>query len=283
MTATLPKPFLKWVGGKRQLLPELMRHIHRLPLHGKFQRYHEPFLGGGALFFSLYREGMLGRKQAWLSDVNGSVVDAWQGVKTQCESVIGTLRKFERTRHSVEMDHYYGMRRTMYHELYLRAARVIYLNKTCFNGLWRENLKGEMNTPYGRYKNPNICDEPNLRTVAEALKGAMVERRGFETVLTRAKHGDLIYFDPPYHPVSDTASFTRFDKSGFGRTEQLALAAAMHLLTNAGVHVMASNSDTPYVRTLYEGFHIHEVQARRSVNSKGSKRGKVGELIVTSW
>jgi DNA adenine methylase len=272
----LPEPFLKWAGGKRQLLPELMRRVDRVK---DFGRYHEPFVGGGALFFELWRQGKL-RKPAYLSDTNPNLMVAYEGVRDATERVIGLLHMHKR-RH--ENDYYYSMRASKPEALASRAARIIYLNRTCFNGLFRENSKGEFNVPIGRYKNPKICDAGNLRAVAEALRDAVLETRPFETVVEKAKPGDFVYFDPPYHPVSKTANFTAYQRGGFGEAEQRALAEVVCALDAKGVYVLLSNSWTPFIRELYADFTLDKVSARRHVNSRADKRGPVSEALVRNF
>ena len=278
----LPRPFLKWVGGKRQLLPELLARVERA---GDFGRYHEPFVGGGALFFELYRLGKL-KRQAWLSDYNPRLIETYEGVRDHVDEVIALLEGHKK-RHSEE--HFYKVRalgegpEKAGKTLAKRAARIIYLNKTCYNGLYRENSKGEFNSPFGRYKNPKICDQENLRAVSKALKKAKIETRHFETVVERAKPGDLVYFDPPYHPVSKTASFTSYDRGGFGEDSQRLLARDYGRLNEKGVKVLLSNSMCEFVRDLYGAYSIGEVSATRSVNSRADRRGKVSEALVRNF
>lgn len=276
----VPRPFLKWVGGKGQLLPELLARLDRVP-DLKKARYHEPFLGGGALFFELTRTRRLGRKHACLSDNNSALIEAYHGVRDDVDGVIALLAGHA-ARHSEE--YFYTMRGQVPGTLVERAARIIYLNKTCFNGLFRVNSKGLFNVPFGRYKNPAICDAPNLRAVAEALKKARIDHRPFESVLSEAEPGDVVYFDPPYHPVSKTASFTGYDRNGFGEAEQRRLADVCEALHRRDVWVMLSNSDAPFIWALYadRGLSLDRVYATRSVNSRADRRGKVGETLVTN-
>jgi DNA adenine methylase len=268
---------LKWVGGKGQLLPELLREVEGA---GKFGRYHEPFIGGGALFFELARQHKLGRKLAWLSDSNLNLVETYQGVRDKVEIIIHLLHRHGEL-HSKK--YYYQVRANVPDNLVERAARVIYLNKTCYNGLYRENRKGEFNVPFGRYTNPMICDETNLRKVAEVLKRTRLESGDFETVLDAAKPGDLVYFDPPYHPLSDTASFTSYEKNGFGKDSQVQLADVAAELKKRGVKVILSNSWTPFIRRLYREFRIEKVFAGRRVNSRADRRDKVPEVLIASF
>lgn len=272
----VPRPFLKWAGGKSQLLRELMARVARAKPYG---RYHEPFVGGGALFFELARTGRLKRK-ACLSDNNANLIDAYRAVQENVERVVELLHE-HKARHSKE--YYYKVRAEVPQDLFGRAARIIYLNKTCYNGLFRENSKGEFNVPLGRYKNPMICDEENLRAVAQALRKARIEQRHFESVLDYAEPGDLVYFDPPYHPMSKTASFTAYDKGGFGEDSQRLLVKVFGKLSQNGVKVLLSNSMTPFVKELYGGFEIEKVFASRAVNSRADRRGKISEAMIGNF
>ncbi len=270
------RPFLKWAGGKRQLLPELTGHVRRL---GPFRAYHEPFVGGGALFFALRNLGLID-DGVFISDVNEHLIDAYQGVASHLDEVVGYLRRHA-ARHSQE--HYYAIRASAPATLPKRAARLIYLNRTCFNGLYRENSRGQFNVPMGRYAKPNICDEPTLRVASEALRQADISVRPFEGVLGAAVAGDLVYFDPPYVPLSATASFASYARGGFSLADQARLAEVFAQLVARGVHVMLSNSRTDVVLDLYAPFHIHTVLASRAINSRGDRRGKVEEVVVTSF
>lgn len=272
----LPRPFLKWVGGKGQLLPELMK---RVEMAGDFGRYHEPFLGGGALFFELYRAGRL-KKQAFLSDNNPRLIEAYEGVRDEVDAVIDRLKRYSKL-HSE--DHFYRVRAKTPKTLSDRAARIIYLNKTCYNGLYRENSRGEFNSPFGRYKNPVICDEENLRAASKALQKAKIDARHFQTVADVAERGDLVYFDPPYHPISETASFQGYHKGTFGEDSQRLLAEVYAKLAANGVQVLLSNSMTDFVQALYKDFAIDTVHAARAVNSRADRRGKVREALVRNF
>ena len=274
---SIPRPFLKWVGGKGQLLADLDRRVR---LAEPFGRYHEPFVGGGALFFELARQGRLGRRLAFLSDNNANLMRTYEGLKEDVGEVIDLLLDHER-RHCEE--YYYEVRASAPSTLAQHAARIIYLNKTGYNGLYRENSKGQFNVPFGRYKNPRVCDEPNLRACAEALKKAKLETRHFRTVVARAESGDFVYFDPPYHPVSKTASFTAYNKRGFGEDGQRELAGVFAELGERGVKALLSNSDMEFVRNLYKDFNSERVLAKRLVNSRADRRGKVSEVLVRNF
>lgn len=269
----VPRPFLKWAGGKSQLLDILMALVP-----ANFHTYHEPFLGGGALFFALYRKRRI--RLALLSDVNAELMDTYCAVKTHVEHVIELLRNYP-----YDSDFYYRLRSFDPNTLPLpeRAARMIYLNRTCYNGLYRVNRKGQFNVPFGRYKNPRILDEKNLRAVARALRKAELLTASFESVLDRAQPGDFVYFDPPYAPVSKTADFTSYHADGFGPDHQRKLFEIAKELMNRGVYVLLSNSATDFIYELYAGdFEIFRVETRRAINSKSHKRAGWGEFVIRS-
>lgn len=272
----MPRPFLKWVGGKGQLLTELFDAVDAA---GPFHRYHEPLVGGGALFFELARTGRLKRK-SYLCDVNENLMEAYAGVRDQVNTVVKLLESHKKKHCS---DYFYEVRAKVPSRLPQRAARIIYLNKTCFNGLYRENSRGLFNAPLGRYTNPAICDEVNLRAVSKALVKANIETGPFQRAASRAKEGDLVYFDPPYHPRSKTAYFTSYSKQRFDESSQRALAETFAELSRRGVKVVLSNSMTDLIVDLYKDFYISEVFASRLVNSKAEKRGKISEVLVTSF
>lgn len=273
-TLEMPRPFLKWVGGKGQLLPILRQQFEAAQMSG---RYHEPFVGGGALFFQLSRLGLLGRKKAALSDNNPRLIETYIAVRDEVDALIELLQQ-HKDRHG--HDYFYEVRSVVPDTPVARAARIIYLNKTCFNGLYRENSRGLFNVPLGTYKNPTICDAPNLRACSEALRHATLEVRSFDAVLQHAKPGDFVYFDPPYDPVSATASFTAYNQSAFGEAEQTQLATVFATLAEKGVKVMLSNSYTARIKRLYKQFDVLEVQATRNINSRSDRRGEVSEVLV---
>lgn len=273
----VPRPFLKWAGGKGQLLPQLLARVDGC---GGYARYHEPFVGGGALYFEMFRTDRLGGSAPYLSDSNDNLIATYRAIQQDVEAVIALLQEHG-ARHSEAF--FYQLRAQEPVDLTERAARVIYLNKSCFNGLYRENASGKFNTPWGKYVAPIICDAENLRAVAAALADVRLEARPFETVLDCAKPGDFVYFDPPYHPVSKTANFTAYAKGRFGEDQQRRLAEVYRELDAKGVKVLLSNSMTPLVCELYRGFEIDEVLARRSVNSNGDGRGKVAEALVRNF
>jgi DNA adenine methylase len=266
-TADPGRPFLKWAGGKRQLLPQLLRHVP-----ARFGRYFEPFVGGGALFFALRP------RAATLADVNERLIRAYRGVAHGVEQVTQLLRAYP-----YDPDFYYRMRaldidgRTDAEV----AAWFIYLNRTGYNGLYRVNRQNRFNVPFGRYANPTVCDEPTLRACARALGGKEILVEDFAAVAVRAQRGDFVYFDPPYVALSATSSFTSYTSGGFGEAEQVKLRDVALALKRRGVHVMLSNSSAPTVRDLYKtGFDVLEVPATRMVNSRGDRRGPIEELII---
>jgi DNA adenine methylase len=217
---------------------------------------------------------------ARLSDLNRPLMDVYFAVREDAEEVIRFLKT-----HKHNKRYFYALRAVQPETLSLpeRAARIIYLNKTCYNGLYRENRQGQFNVPFGRYKHPLICDEPNLRAVSAALRQAELACASFASVLDAASAGDMVYFDPPYHPLSTTANFTFYDRSGFGEEEQRQLQAVFAELTRRNVRVMLSNSDTPLIRRLYAGNNVARVQVGRAINSRADRRGKVAEVIVRNY
>lgn len=280
----IPRPFLKWAGGKSKLI---LQYIPYLPQ--KIAAYYEPFLGGGAIFFYLCSKDTTygfsrGNFPANLSDVNPELINAYCCVRDHIEELISLLEEHQ-LRHT--KDYYYQMRSTLYLKSLTpqeKAARLIYLNKTCFNGLYRENSKSEFNVPIGKYKNPKICNPDLLRTVSAHLQSAKIEVRPFETILDRAHTAqDCVYFDPPYYPLSATSNFTAYSRYSFNEDDQIKLRDTFAVLAKRGVKVMLSNSDCPFIRELYSEFNIHEISAARAINSDANKRGKITELLITSY
>ncbi len=268
------KPFLKWVGGKRQLLPEIFRHAP-----SSFGSYHEPFVGGGAVFFHLRKTRPA--CPAYLTDSNRRLVRAYLAVQNNVEGVIALLRWHQR-KHSKPYFHEMRDQRDIDAASDTEvAAWLIYLNRTAYNGLYRVNSSNIFNVPLGNYVNPTICDEDNLRACARALAGAQIDTTGFESVVDRARRGDFVYFDPPYQPLTRTAKFTDYTQEGFGDEDQTRLRDVALELKKRGVFVVLSNSCSPLIKKLYrDGFTQHKVDARRAVNSDPTKRGLVQELIL---
>jgi DNA adenine methylase len=271
-----PRPFLKWAGGKSRLLGQF---AGLYPC--QFAGYHEPFMGSAAVYFHL-RGLRAPMRRVRLTDSNAELVNCYTAVRDVVESLIDSLAKHKR-QHSPE--HYYEVRAQSLAALdeVERAARLIYLNKTCYNGLYRVNRRGQFNVPMGSYKNPRIFDPDELRRASQALQNAEIEVAPFEAVARRARKGDFVYFDPPYHPLSSTANFTGYTESAFGEQEQRELAHAFRALDRKGCKVMLSNSWTPFIRNLYKGFRLVEVKAARAINSKAEKRGQVSELVVLNY
>jgi len=267
------KPFLKWAGGKSYLLPEL---ICRLP--GEFNCYFEPFAGGSALFFAMQPQ------RALLSDINPELINVYQVVRTDVESLIKDLSS-----HVYEKDYYYTVRSVDRRSDFKqwsnvkKASRLIFLNKTCFNGLYRVNSRGEFNVPFGRYTNPTICDADNLRACSKALQNTKITMQPFIDTPKKAKRGDFIYFDPPYLPLTDTSNFTGYAKNGFAPEMQVRLRDMCLELNKKGVNFMLSNSSAAQVLELYKDFNMEFVKAPRFINSKGNKRGEIEEVIVRNY
>lgn len=278
-----PKPFVKWVGGKRQLLSQF-KELGVLPPVGfdiQKNTYHEPFVGGGAVFFELLPQN------AMLSDVNQELVTTYNIIKSQVEKLIAELQK---EKYTYEKETFLSIRTldvSTLSELEI-AARFIYLNRTAFNGMYRVNKSGQFNVPFGRYNNPLICDSDNLRSVSTSLQSVKIQYEDYQKVLDRAKKGDFIYLDPPYYPVSKTASFTSYTADGFVERQQEELRDTFIELHRRGCHVALSNSDTDFVKNLFlphakDGITINMVQASRNINSKSDKRGKVYEILIKNF
>lgn len=275
-------PFIKWAGGKSQLVPTI-----REVLPPKIRTYHEPFLGGGALFFALAAEKRFER--AVLNDWNRELVDTYRVVRDFPEELVDRLRKMEETYGEAPKTMYEAWRNPDPHLAELmsgpihRAGRFIFLNKAGFNGLYRVNKQGVFNVPWGKKLKVRTFDEANIHACAAALNEAVSIRQGdFVQAVEGAREGDVVYFDPPYVPVNATSDFTSYTSDKFGMNDQCRLAALFRQLADRGVAVMLSNSDTPAVRALYAGWEMIEVRMKRHINSKGTGRGAVGELIVVS-
>ncbi|MEL6158149.1 MAG: DNA adenine methylase [Cyanobacteria bacterium J06623_5] len=269
----LARPFIKWAGGKSRLIEQYKPF---LPV--SYDRYHEPFLGGGALFFHLAPQLQQQGKTAYLSDLNPELVNVYRCVRDHVEPLIEKLAEHQQ-RHGEA--HYYLVRSQLETSPILRAARFIYLNKTCYNGLYRENSKGLFNVPIGRYKNPRICAPELLRPASAALQVANISERPFLSVADHAAGPrDFVYFDPPYHPLSDTSKFTAYSRYRFATEQQIELRNLIQQLSDRQVTLLASNSDCPFIRELYAGFTVKTITAARSINSKATKRGKITEVLI---
>jgi len=267
------KPFLKWVGGKSQLRLNL---LSRLP--ASFVRYFEPFLGGGALFFALQPS------KAYLSDINLDLINTYRAIQNNVSELIEDLKQ-----HRYDKDYYYKIRNIDRTLDYLewtdiqKASRLIYLNKSCFNGLYRVNSKGYFNVPMGSYNNPKILDEENLLACSKALKKCNISIHPFLEIEDILDKDDFVYFDPPYAPLNTTSNFTSYTQDGFGSQMQVELRDFCNRLTDRGVKFMLSNSSAPLILDLYEKYHIEFVYASRAINSKGENRGKIPEVIVRNY
>lgn len=271
LPAPVASPVIKWVGGKTKLLPELLA---RMP--ARFGRYYEPFAGGAALFFRV------APARAVLADSNPDLIGLYGAIT---HDVAAVIRCLERHRAKHDEAHYYDTRaRWNDHDRAWtaaeRAAAFIYLNKTCFNGLWRVNRAGDFNVPIGRYTDPPICVPDALRAAQRVLARAELRTGDYRAAVADARAGDFIYFDPPYDPVTPTASFTSYTANAFGPAEQRALADTARMLVARGCHVMLSNSDTPFIRSIYKGFRVDRVRCARAINSNAAKRGDVDEVIA---
>ncbi|MCS6814106.1 MAG: DNA adenine methylase [Cyanobacteria bacterium] len=267
-SGVVPRPFLKWAGGKGKLIEQYSPYFPK-----RYRTYYEPFLGGGAIFFHLRPS------RAVLMDINPELVNVYCCIRDSVEAVIALLQRHQQ-RHN--RDYYYHLRSTQLDDPIERAARLIYLNKTCFNGLYRENSKGEFNVPMGSYKNPAICCPELLRAASKALKTTEIYKQPFEAILEFAKSADdFVYFDPPYHPISATSNFTGYNRYAFSAEDQQRLRDTVVLLAQRNVQVLVSNSDCAFIRDLYRGFTIYTMSASRAINSKGDRRGKINELLIT--
>lgn len=277
------KPFVKWVGGKSQLLEQFEELFPQ-----DFNNYIEPMVGGGAVFFHLLHTRNIENK-AILLDINPELMGCYQVIKEDVEGLILELSKLAEQYDRSPKKFFYQVRGWDRKKDFEQrpaaqlAARTIFLNKTCYNGLYRVNNGGTFNTPFGRYKNPKICDEENLRAANFALQNVQLLTSDFGAISELASVGDFVYFDPPYHPLSETANFTSYTKNGFKKEDQVRLRDTFANLAKKGCQVMLSNSDTEFIRGLYKDFNIHTVYAKRYVNSNPDHRGEITEIVVTNY
>ena len=298
------KPFLKWVGGKRQLLSQFDA-LYPIELKlKKIKNYYEPFVGGGAVFFDVAQNYEV--ENAFLYDINDELILAYKVIQRDVFKLIDFLYRYERQYKKLDdekrKEYYYELREdynlqrfnidyNKYSENWIpRVAQTIFLNKTCFNGLFRFNSKGGFNSPMGRYKNPKILDEPNLLNVSKLLEIATIKKADFREVKNDIRSNSFVYFDPPYRPISKTSSFTSYSKFNFQDDEQLHLASLFYGLDQQGHKLMLSNSDPKntdptddFFETIYANFNITRVDAKRSINSNGSKRNSIKEIVVTNY
>lgn len=266
-------PIVKWVGGKRQLMFELLKNMPK-----NYNRYFEPFIGGGALFFELQPDN------AYISDMNEELINLYQVVRDNVDELINDLQK-----HDISKEYFMEIRNIDRTEEYQnwsdikKASRFIYLNRTCFNGMYRVNSKGEFNVPFGHYKNPRILDENNLINCSHLLQRTEIKQADFSEILKKVKKGDFVYFDPPYVPLSETSSFTSYTKDGFDIDMQFKLRDVCDELDFMGVKFLLSNSDTKLVNELYENYNIKKVFASRQINANADGRGKITEVLVRNY
>lgn len=272
----LVTPVVKWVGGKRQIINQIVKYIPK-----SFSTYYEPFLGGGAVLFELQP------KIAIVNDINAELINLYEVIKNNVDDLIDDLRQ-----HRNEETYFYELRELDRNKEYYnhltpirRASRLIYLNKTCYNGLFRVNKAGQFNTPFGNYKNPNIVNEYTLKAVSSYFNKAQITFtcKDFNEALKGARKGAFVYLDPPYDPVSDTASFTGYDKGGFDQSEQIRLKNACDKLNEKGIKFLLSNSATDFIKDLYKDYKIEIIQAKRVINSKADKRGEIDEVLVMNF
>ena len=273
----LVAPFLKWVGGKRQLMPSIVDH---LPENIKDYKYIEPFIGGGAVFFNLQP------KNAVINDYNEELINVYQVIKDNLDDLIIDLKK-----HKNEAEYFYSIRSLDRNGEFKklsavkRASRLIFLNKTCFNGLYRVNNAGEFNSPFGRYKNPNIVNEPTLKAVNKFLNNNNVEINSgdYSEILKQTDKKCFVYLDPPYHPISESSNFTGYVQGGWNMYDQIDLKTACDELLKKGVKFLLSNSSADFIKDLYKDYKITIVKANRAINSNGADRGEVDEVLIRNY
>jgi DNA adenine methylase len=298
------KPFLKWAGGKGQLLDDLVTRYPQGFGTNRLNKYVEPFVGGGAVFF--YNAGKYRLSQSLLVDINEELISTYVALREEVERVITLLAAMEKkylTLTLTEQEEYYYRIRSEFNEghrstsastpkpdIGKRSALLIFLNRTCFNGLFRVNGKGHFNVPFGRYKNPTICAADNLRLVSRALQDVVVQVGDFSTIEPFVDEKTFVYFDPPYRPLTKTSNFTSYSKDSFGDPEQLRLATFFRKLHDKGAKLMLSNSDPrsvnpddDFFEKAYSGFNIGRVLANRMINSKADGRGQISELLITNY
>ena len=268
-------PFLKWVGGKRQIMPSI---VELMPKNITF--YCEPFAGGGAVLFHLQPQ------KAIINDFNEELINVYQVIKNNLDELIEDLKK-----HKNEPEYFYNLRAIDRTEEFKklteieRASRIIYLNKTCFNGLYRVNNSGEFNSPFGKYKNPNIVNEPTLKAVSNYLKTNDIQliSGDYETILKNLDKKSFVYLDPPYHPISESSNFTGYVQGGWNMYDQVRLREACDDLHKRGIKFLLSNSSTDFIKDQYKDYEITIIKANRSINSNGEKRGEVDEVLIRNY
>lgn len=271
----LVAPVLKWVGGKRQLIPEITKLLPK-----KITKYYEPFLGGGALLFHIQPE------KAVINDLNEELINCYNIIKKEPIKLIKSLKK-----HKNNSEYFYKIRELDRTNKYTnltnveKASRIIYLNKTCFNGLFRVNSSGEFNSPFGKYKNPKIVDEITIKAMSDYFNNNHIEIHStdYKKALKGIRKGNFVYFDPPYDPVSDSSNFTGYTKSGFSKQEQIELKKLCDQLNKKGVKFLLSNSATDFIKDLYKEYYIKIVSAKRNINSNKNARGNIEEVLIRNY
>lgn len=272
---TQPQPFVKWAGGKRQILDDIKKYIPE-----KFSSYYEPFVGGGAVLFELQP------KKAVINDANKHIINVYRVIKNNIDALITDLKK-----HKNEEDYYYKIRaldrKDIFQEMSAveKASRILYLNKTCYNGLFRVNSSGEFNVPFGRYKNPDIVNEGVLRAVHNYLNNNNIRifNADFEEAMKGMRKEAFVYFDPPYHPISDSSYFTGYTLDGFNKKDQIRLKKLCDNLDKRNCRFLLSNSGAEFIQNLYSDYKIEVVKAKRSINSNANKRGAIKEILVRNY
>ncbi|MHB8360471.1 MAG: DNA adenine methylase [Thermoplasmataceae archaeon] len=269
------KPILKWAGGKRQLLPVILNLIPP-----KFNAYHEPFFGGGALFFELSERSLI--NTSFISDLNQDLIELYSYIKNSPELVIESIKNLG---YHNEKESYYNARNEFNttSDSLKKASLLLYLNRHCFNGLYRVNSSGGFNVPFGKYNNPHLPEEDIIYELSKALQGTSIRCIDFEKAMLDVQENDLVYLDPPYHPLSDTSFFTSYNASGFGEEEQKRLFSTFKAIDSRGALIILSNSDSPFIRELYSEFNVKNVEAFRYINSDKTGRKGTSELIISNF
>lgn len=279
ISTTEPKPFVKWAGGKRQLIPILSREFPQ-----KYGTYYEPFLGGGAVLFHLLSQSP--NQKCSVSDLNSDLVLAYVTIRDRVDELISSLKNYSKKYFENKDSYYYKVREKEPKEQIEKTSRLIFLNRTCFNGLYRVNSKGKFNVPLGRYSNPNIVNEENLRAASNILqsKKISIKCRDFSSILDDAKKDDFVYFDPPYQPVSQTANFTSYTNRDFNLEDLKRLADLCNDLDSKGCKVVLSNSNTSEVKGMFDkSWKIKKIEANRAINSDSKKRTGHSELVIKNF
>jgi len=274
------KPFLKWVGGKARVIAQLEQLFPE-----SFNNYFEPFVGGGAVYFDT------NAKTATINDINKSLIGSYINVRDNVDLLINKLNSLQKQYYKLDEDQqkemFYRIRNeynnAKNYSSVKKSSLLIFLNKTCFNGMYRENKSGGFNVPFGKHRKPTICDETNLRAVSEQLKNTIILSGSYKKAVENAKAGDFIYFDPPYHPLNSTSSFTSYSQDDFIEKDQVELKELIDDLTARGCKVMMSNSYSKFIINLYKDYKQYKIAVGRSINSNGAKRGKIAEIVVTNY